>query len=137
MKKFAEYSKVFIVFLAGGVVSLAWVGYVKFKAEQAKMEMDRTLEIIAQCDRVHLRMTREEVIELMGLPFKEYDVRPSARSGDPFFREMLYLLPTKTTQAPYVDLESETRRVVEIYCTERNHVSMPAGAAGPAARIHR
>jgi len=70
-------------------------------------------------------MTREEVIQIMGPPLKEYDVRPDGKTSEALYREMLFKFPTDMLPKPYVDLDIRSQRVVEVFCTDRAHITMP------------
>ena len=98
--------------------------YFKIKTDGVRDEFERANEILHQCKRIQLRMTRDDVIQLLGRPLKEYNVRPQGAAGGVHFKELLYNMPLSNRPA-YVDLELETSRVVEAFCNEDAHISMP------------
>src|SRR5882672_9791145 len=112
-------------FLIAGFVmaalAIGWTMYVRYRAELITTDSKKVLEAVATCGRLHLLMTREEVLEIMGPALKEYDVRPSP-GAQAYFREMLFKFPNTAQHAPYVDLDPQTSKVTEIFCTDRNHV---------------
>ena len=116
-----------VVTLIGLGVALAYNVYLRSRSERLKFSADTLHEFSTHCDRLRLRMTRDEVIEIMGPPTKEYDVRPQGKATDALYRELLYTLPG-AHQSPYVDLQIATRRAVEIFCTENNHTTLPMSA---------
>ena len=103
---------------------IAGLIYVSYTADQRKAALERAAEVKQRCGRLRLRMTREEAVELMGQPIKEYNVRPLGKAGPALFEEMLFDMPLSTLPA-YVDLDLETSRVVEIYCNQGYDMALP------------
>ena len=92
---------------------LAGYTHFKFKVDEVKEEFARGMEVLHQCGRLRLTMSRDDVIQLMGQPMKEYGVRPGGKNTNVLYTEMLFNVPL-ARQPAYVDLELETARVVEI-----------------------
>ena len=109
------------------VAMIAGMVYSTYAVDRTKARLDERIEAGRQCMRLRPAMTRDEVIQVMGQPLKQYDVRPDGKEGDAVFREFIYPVPAPG-QAAYVDFDIETMRAVEIFCRPDFRLSL--GAAG-------
>jgi hypothetical protein len=116
-KTIIAFVAVVVGLMIGGVI---YSGYLTDRARDA---LDRAAEVKQRCSRMRPRMTRDEVIQLMGPPLKEYDVRPEGKQGPALYREMIFRMPM-ASQPAYVDFELETSRAVEISCSRNDTISL-------------
>jgi hypothetical protein len=98
--------------------------WVRVQMESARLEMAAGMERATQCHRVGLKMTRDEVIQLMGPPLKEYEVKPAGKTTEALFKEMIFRMPM-TTQPAYVDFDLIAQRAIEINCGANYHINLP------------
>ena len=100
--------------------------YMNVTAEKSQSELKATLEDGLRCERLRPTMTRDEVMQVMGPPAKEYDVKPEGKDGDAMVREMLY--PALGAKEPaFVDLDPASARVIEINCRSGYRLTASSG----------
>lgn len=112
-----------------GVSALAMLAgliYMNVAAEKSQTDLKATLEDGLRCERLRPAMTRDEVMQIMGPPSKEYDVKPEGRGGEAMVREMLY--PAAGAKEPaFVDLDPASARVIEINCRSGYRLTASSG----------
>lgn len=119
-----RHPKTIILFVAMMVgVMIGGVIYSGYLTDRARDALDRAAEVKQRCARMRPRMTRDEVIQLMGPPLKEYDVRPEGKQGPDLYKEMIFRMPM-SAQPAYVDFDLATSRAVEISCSRSDTISL-------------
>jgi hypothetical protein len=120
-----RHRKTVIALSAGlGSLLIGVVIYVGYQTDRAREDLDRAADVKQRCTRLRLTMTRDEVIQLMGQPLKEYDVRPEGKGGPAIYKELLFNMPM-SSQPAYTDFDLDTSRVVEISCNRAYTISLP------------
>jgi hypothetical protein len=109
---------------ASALAMVAGLMYAVYATDRAKARLAQVSEASARCAKLRPAMSREEVIQIMGPPLKQYDVRPEGKEGEVAFRELIFALPG-SRQPAYVDFDPESLRAVEVSCGPGFHLVLP------------
>ncbi len=111
------------LFAACMAAAIGGMIYFSYLSDRSMEVVNRGAEVMRRCTRLRLKMTRDEAIQLMGPPLKEYEVRPQGKERAALYKEMIFKMPL-SGQPAYVDLDLDTSRVIEIFCSQNANISL-------------